>query len=162
MQYADRIQSNLVLCTVLTMSVALAELTATRAEAKQGSPPGMVWIPGGEFTMGSTDKLARRVEQPPHRVKVDGFWMDKSEVTNAQFREFAEATGYVTVAERKPQWEDLKKQVPPGTPEPPHEMLVAGSMVFTPPDRSVSLRNPRAWWSWVSGANLAASGRSRQ
>lgn len=61
---------------------------------------GMVWIPGGEFQMGSTDPLARPDEAPVHRVRVDGFWMDQTEVTNAQFAEFIAATNYKTVAER--------------------------------------------------------------
>ena len=62
-------------------------------------PEGMVWIPGGTFSMGSNDALARRVEQPPHQVEVAGFWMDKTEVTNAQFKQFVAATDYVTTAE---------------------------------------------------------------
>src|SRR6266571_4545739 len=66
--------------------------------APQTSPPGMVWIAGGEFTMGSDAKIARADEQPVHRVRVDGFWMDTTEVTNAQFHTFVEATGYVTTA----------------------------------------------------------------
>lgn len=116
---------------------------------------GMVWIPGGSFTMGSpdTDDLARAVEKPAHTVKVDGFWMDETEVTNSQFAEFVKATGYVTVAERKPDWEELKKQLPPGTPKPPEESLQAGSLVFTPPEQAVPLNDIRGWWSWVHGAD---------
>jgi len=117
----------------------------------QLSADRMAWIPGGEFMMGSDEGEA--VEAPPHRVRVDGFWMDETEVTNAQFARFIEATGYVTTAERKPEWEELKKQVPPGTPKPPDSQLVPASMVFTPPDRSVSLDDFSAWWSWVPGAN---------
>src|SRR5690242_18417251 len=59
-------------------------------------PPGMVWVPGGEFTMGTDSDLGWPDERPAHRVRVDGFWIDATEVTNAQFRRFAEATGYVT------------------------------------------------------------------
>ncbi len=113
----------------------------------------MVWIPGGEFTMGGDDPLSRADERPKHRVRVDGFWMDVTEVTNAQFAEFVDATGYVTVAERPVDWEELKKQVEPGTPKPPDEMLAPGSLVFTPPDHAVDLGDIFAWWSWVSGAN---------
>src|SRR5262245_25167367 len=65
-------------------------------------PPGMVWFPGGEFTMGTDAELGWPDEKPAHRVRVDGFWMDETEVTNAQFRRFVEATGYVTTAERPP------------------------------------------------------------
>ena len=74
--------------------VAVVWAFACAGAAAGLAPPGMVWIPGGEFTMGSTDPLARRDESPVHRVRVDGFWMDKTEVTNAQFRAFVEATGY--------------------------------------------------------------------
>lgn len=93
---------------------------------------GMVWIPGGTFTMGSADDSSRRNEGPPHEVQVDGFWMDEHPVTNAQFEEFVKATGYVTTAERAPVWEELKKQLPPDAPKPDDSVLVAGSMVFTP------------------------------
>src|SRR5690606_18481951 len=98
-------------------------------------PKGMAWIPGGEFQMGSTDPQARADEQPVHSVRVDGFWMDETEVTNAQFRKFTEATGYVTTAERKPKLEEIMAQLPPGTPPPPEDALVAGSLVFVMPER---------------------------
>ncbi len=117
------------------------------------APPGMAWIPGGEFTMGSDDSFARADEKPPHRVRVDGFWMDETEVTNAQFRKFVDATGYTTTAERKPLWEDLQKQLPPGTPKPPDELLVAGSLVFTPTPTPVPLDNHARWWRWQPGAD---------
>lgn len=132
-------------------------ITAEAYAEKPGppNPPGMKWIPGGEFTMGSpdADKLARPVEQPPHKVTVSGFWMDTTEVTNTEFAKFVEATGYVTVAEKDIDWEELKKQVPPGTPKPPDAQLRAGSMVFTPPENAVPLNDIRGWWSWVIGAN---------
>jgi formylglycine-generating enzyme len=114
---------------------------------------GMVWIPGGEFSMGSTDPLARADEAPIHRVRVDGFWMDATEVTNRQFAEFVQATGYETIAERPIDWEELKKQVPPGTPKPPEEELLPGSLVFTPPTNAVPLDAVRHWWKWTTGAN---------
>jgi formylglycine-generating enzyme required for sulfatase activity len=74
-------------------------------------------------------------------------------VTNAQFRAFVEATGYVTTAERVPEWEELKKQLPPGTPRPPDSVLVASSLVFTQPTRPVFLHDPGGWWQWTPGAN---------
>lgn len=83
--------------------------------------------------------------KPWHRVYVDGYWMDKTEVTNKEFARFVAATGYVTVAERKPQEEDF-----PGAPP---ENLVAGSVVFTPPDHAVQLNNHFQWWRYVYGAN---------
>jgi formylglycine-generating enzyme required for sulfatase activity len=113
----------------------------------------MVLVPGGEFTMGTDEVEAYPQERPAHRVRVSAFWMDTTEVTNAQFAQFVEATGYVTTAERPVDWEELRKQVPPGTPRPPDERLVPASLVFTPPNRPVSLRNSAAWWSWTPGAD---------
>jgi len=114
---------------------------------------GMMWVPGGSFLMGSDHKLAQDNERPAHRVKVDGFWMDKHHVTNAQFRKFVEATGYVTTAEKRPDWETLKVQSPPGTPRPPDEVLVPGAMVFVGTDAPVSLRDWSQWWRYVPGAS---------
>ena len=121
--------------------------------APSPAPAGMVWIPGGEYSMGADDLTAAvcggpglaNDTQPVHRVYVDGFWMDATEVTNAAFARFVEATGYVTVAERKPRAEDY-----PGAPA---EMLVPGSLMFSPPAGPVSLENPLAWWRYVPGAN---------
>lgn len=118
----------------------------------EGDPPGMVWIPGGKFVMGSEGMRFPRSEQPAHEVRVTGFWMDETEVTNAQFREFVEATGYVTTAEQKPDWEELKKQVRPGTPKPPDSELVPGSMVFSPPSKPTGTEDFRRWWKYVPGA----------
>jgi sulfatase modifying factor 1 len=114
------------------------------------APPGMRWVPPGEFLMGSD--VGPRNEGPAHRVRLAGFWIDAHEVTNAEFRRFVEATGYVTTAERAPDWEVLKRQLPPGTPRPSDEVLVPGSLVFTPPDGPVPLDDPRGWWRWVPGA----------
>ena len=131
-----------------------AEAAAKPTGAPTGeAPPGMVWIPGGEFTMGSTDPLAWPDEAPAHRVYVDGFWMDEHEVTNAEFREFIRAIGYVTTAEREPDVKEILKQSPPGTPPPPKEMLVPGSLVFTPPDRPIGLDDYGQWWKWTPGAS---------
>jgi formylglycine-generating enzyme len=105
-------------------------------------PEGMVWIPGGEFWMGSDDFPDA---QPWHRVYVDGFWMDKTEVTNEQFEKFVKATGYITFAEKAPTREDYPTAKP--------ENLVAGSVVFTPPDRAVPLNDHFQWWDYVKGAN---------
>jgi formylglycine-generating enzyme required for sulfatase activity len=113
----------------------------------------MVWVPGGLFTMGTAGEGARASERPAHRVRVDGFWMDATEATNAQFAEFAKATGYVTVAEHPTDWEEIKKQVPPGTPKPPPEMLAPGSLVFAPPSQAVPLDHHASWWSWTPGAD---------
>jgi formylglycine-generating enzyme len=116
--------------------------------AAQTAPPGMVWIPGGEFIMGSTLEIARADEKPEHRVHVDGFWIDATEVTNKQFREFVEATGYVTTAEKAPDLKEIMSQLPSGTPPPVAEMLVPGSIVFVFP------AVPRqSWWEWRHEVN---------
>ncbi|MEW7278728.1 formylglycine-generating enzyme family protein [Aquimarina sp. 2201CG1-2-11] len=130
------------------------ETTSPETSSSNDTPPGMVWIPESQFTMGAlaNDPYARVDEKPAHEVKVSGFWMDATEVTNADFRKFVEATGYITTAERKPDWEELKKQLPPGTPKPHDSLLVAASMVFTPVDTK-NLFDWSQWWSWVEGAN---------
>jgi formylglycine-generating enzyme required for sulfatase activity len=115
---------------------------STKPKAPGPAPDGMVWIPGGEFWMGADDFPDA---QPWHRVWVDGFWMDKTEVTNEQFAKFAKETGYVTVAECTPRAEDFPGALP--------ENLVAGSVVFSPPDHPVKLNNHFQWWSYVKGAN---------
>ncbi|MEJ8846340.1 formylglycine-generating enzyme family protein [Variovorax rhizosphaerae] len=119
-------------------------------------PQGMVWVPGGVFQMGSDSKLAQPNEKPAHPVQVRGFWMDRSHVTNAQFRAFVDTTHYLTTAERKPDWDTLRVQSPPGTPRPPEEALVAGAMVFVGTDKPVDLRDWSQWWRYVPGANWKA------
>lgn len=130
------------------------EPTVENRESIPGeSPKGMVWIPGGEFSMGANDPpdmdhvgmKATLDARPIHRAYVDGFYMDKTDVTNAQFAEFVRATRYVTVAERTPRAEDF--------PGAPRENLVAGGVVFSPPDHVVSLNDYLQWWSYVKGAN---------
>lgn len=138
-------------------SLAALLLAATSvmlgADQPSAAPPGMVLIPAGEFTMGSDAAYALPNEHPAHRVKVSAFLIDKHAVTNADYAKFVEATGYKTVAERPVDWEELKKQVPPGTPKPPEEMLQPGSLVFHPTKGPVDLRNMANWWEWVVGAN---------
>jgi formylglycine-generating enzyme required for sulfatase activity len=113
----------------------------------------MMWIPGGEFVMGSDASLAKPNEHPAHRVRVHGFWMDRTAVTNAEFGAFVAATGYVTTAERPPRWETLEVQLPPGTPKPPDDELMPGAMVFVGTDRPVDLDDYSQWWRYVPGAN---------
>jgi formylglycine-generating enzyme len=119
--------------------------TAPMTEAPETRPPhpGMAWIPGGTFRMGSDRHYPE--EAPVHRVTVDGFWMDVTPVTNRQFRAFVEATGHVTVAESKPD----PKAYPGALPH----MLKAGSLVFSPPDHPVDLQDWSRWWDFVFGAN---------
>jgi formylglycine-generating enzyme required for sulfatase activity len=148
-------------CTVIPSRFGLAAANGptTGPSAAPGpvaateTPAGMVWVPGGEFTMGSDAADAEPQERPAHRVRLDGFWMDQTTVTNADFRRFVDATGYVTTAERKPDWEEIRKQAPPGTPKPPAEKLVPSSVVFTPPDHGVRLDDQSQWWRWTPGAD---------
>lgn len=116
----------------------------SRSPEGTGSPTqAMVWVPGGEFLMGSNDHYPE--EAPAHRVTVDGFWMDRFEVTNRQFAGFVRATGYVTVAERPPDPRDYPGALP--------ELLVCGSTVFVPPRGPVDLQDAYAWWHYVPGAD---------
>ncbi len=98
--------------------------------------PGMVWVPGGRFTMGENARYPE--EGPPREVEVAGFWMSRTEVTNSEFAAFVAATGYRTEAERDP----------PAMPGAPPEMLQPGSAVFRVPTP-----DNRNWWAWVVGAN---------
>ena len=116
-------------------------------------PEGMVWIPGGTFAMGGDNDQARQDEFPKHAVKVSGFYMDVTEVTNAQFAKFVASTGYITTAEKDINWEELKKQVPLDTEKPNSETLKAASLVFVPTDGEVSLQDYSQWWSWTHGAD---------
>jgi sulfatase modifying factor 1 len=145
----------------LPLPLVVAGLTAAGFAAAFGlvrwgeyrsAPAGMVWVPGGEFKMGTDADLGRPEERPAHRVKVDGFYADATEVTNAEFRAFVEATGYVTTAERPVDAAAVLRQLPPGTPPPPPEKLAPGSLVFTPPAGPVGLKDFSRWWRWTPGA----------
>ncbi|WP_215224756.1 formylglycine-generating enzyme family protein [Echinicola shivajiensis] len=113
---------------------------------------GMVWVNGGDFYMGTNDKNSYPQERPAIKKIVEGFWMDRTEVTNASFKEFVYETGYITVAERKPDWMELKRNLPEGTSKP-DDLLVPGSLVFEMPEDSVGLNDILLWWKWVPGAN---------
>jgi formylglycine-generating enzyme len=110
---------------------------------QHSSHPNMVWIAGGAFRMGSDRHYPE--EAPSHTVKVDGFWMDRTPVTNAAFQQFVRTTGHVTTAEQAPDPKDYPGALP--------NMLKAASLVFTPPSREVDLHNWREWWQFKSGAN---------
>jgi formylglycine-generating enzyme len=131
--------------------------TVSNTEAVAGgadhSHTGMVFIKTGTFMMGGDNKQAAADEYPKHKVSVNGFWIDATEVTNAQFAQFVKATHYVTTAERKPDWNELKKQVPPGTPKPDDSLLVAASLVFKQPGKAVPLNDYSQWWVWKKGAD---------
>jgi sulfatase modifying factor 1 len=117
------------------------------------SEVGMVWIPGSRFIMGNESHLAKNNEKPAHQVRIDGFWMDQTDVTNIQFARFVSATGYVTTAEKKPDWNTVMVQLPQGTLKPDDKNLVPGAMVFVGTKEAVPLDNPARWWRFVPGAN---------
>ena len=129
------------------------ETISNKNNKPTSAPEGMAWIPGGEFSMGGVNPVGMKDgghehmndARPVHRVYVDGFYMDATEVTNAEFANFVKATGYVTVAEQKPTHEEF--------PDAPEESLVAGSVVFAPPAEQVSLNNYLQWWNYVKGAD---------
>lgn len=126
---------------------------ANKYQAPGKPPEAMVWIPGREFATGAVVNgqgsgempMPSNDAEPIHRVRVDGFWMDKTEVTNEQFVKFVAATAYVTVAEQAPTKEEF--------PDAPPENLVAGSVIFAPPDHEVPLTNYYQWSTYVKGAN---------
>lgn len=120
------------------------------------TPEGMTWIPGGEFQQGaaSMDQEAMGHEKPAHRVAVDGFFMDITEVTNSAFKKFVDETGYVTIAERKIDWEEMKKQLPEGTPKPHDSIMQPGSLTFQKTKGPVpNLYDFSQWWRWTIGAS---------
>ncbi len=121
-----------------------------------GRPTGMVWIPGGTLVQGAleNDTLAMGHEKPAHKVAVDGFFMDIDEVTNDQFQRFIDATGYVTVAEQEIDWEEMKKQLPEGTPKPHDSIMKPGSLTFKKSETPLpNLYDFSQWWEWTIGAD---------
>jgi sulfatase modifying factor 1 len=132
---------------------AFAPTIVNTSPAPGPAPKGMAWIPGGEFSMGAEDPRgmpgggmqSMDDSRPIHRVYVDGFWVDATDVTNEQFASFVKATGYVTIAERTPTRAEF--------PDAPAENLVAGSIVYSPTAHPVALDDYLQWWSYVAGAD---------
>lgn len=114
---------------------------------------GMVWIEGGTFEMGADNEQGRRDELPKHQVKLTGFYMNVTEVTNEQFATFVKATGYITTAEKDVKWDEIKFTLPPDTPKPKPKMLKAASLVFVPTQSAVNLLDYSQWWQWTHGAD---------
>lgn len=136
----------------MAQASVFAATVLDRGEPADAVPEGMVWIPGGEFSMGSADPRAgghchepMSDARPIHRVAISGFFMDRTEVTNAEFTRFVEATHYVTVAERVPSADEM-----PGVPA---AQRVAGSSVFTPTPAPVPLDQSLRWWRYVANAS---------
>jgi len=142
----------LLIC-VFIFSCENSEINESSNKVKNQVPAEMVLVPRADFMMGGSDKLARPDELPRHKVLLDSFYMDKTEVTNSQFRNFVDDTKYLTTAELKPDWEELKKQLPEGIPKPDDSILVPGSLVFNPPRGRVNLNDHYQWWAWMPGAS---------
>ena len=141
---------------IILLNQSCKNQTQIKKEEQISQIPGMVWIPGGIYDMGASDsdRMALSHEKPKHTVKVDGFYMDETEVTNAQFSRFIEATNYITTAERPVDWELIKQQLPPGTPKPHDSLLLPGSLLFKKTKESVpNLYDFSQWWRWTNGAN---------
>jgi sulfatase modifying factor 1 len=127
------------------MASALSETTGGAAvpDRRSEDADDLAWIPGGTFSMGSDTHYLE--EAPAHLASVDGFWIDRTPVTNAQFRQFVRETGHITFAERKPDAKDYPNALP--------RLLFAGSLVFSPPRHPVDLRDWSQWWRLTRGAN---------
>jgi formylglycine-generating enzyme len=147
---------------LMLLGALLGILSALVSRAAPTAPAGMSLIPAGVFEMGSTVERAWADEQPAHKVRLTrAFWLDQTEVTNAQFQRFVKATGYKTVAERPLNLKDIMAQVPAGTAPPPVSALQPGSLVFVTPVGEVNLRDLSQWWKWTPGASwLAPEGPS--
>lgn len=139
--------------TGLAVLVTVGTFVGAQYMVDEDAPLQMQRIPAGVLTMGTDDVKSQANERPAHKVAINSFWMDEHLVTNAEFKKFVDATGYVTTAEQKPDWEELKKALPPNTPKPDERLLAPGSLVFTPPAHAVPLNNMQGWWRWTIGAN---------
>lgn len=151
MNKSNKHKMNRLLPGKFVILISLFAISCTGKKASQVSE--MILIPGGTFNMGGRSQQAKKDEFPRHMVTVSSFMMDATEVTNAQFAEFVRQTGYVTTAERAVDWEEMKKQVPEGTPKPADSLLQPGSLVFHKTSGPVNMADYSQWWSWVIGAN---------
>lgn len=113
----------------------------------------MIFIKGGTYLMGADVSSADPDEFPKHKVTVSSFYIDATEVTNAEFKMFVDETGYITTAEQKPNWDSLKAGLLPGTPKPDESLLVPASLVFKKTSGPVSLTDYSQWWQWKEGAS---------
>jgi formylglycine-generating enzyme required for sulfatase activity len=149
------IKTGLVVCLIISM-ISCKDKSEKNQSSPIEAPEGMVWVPKKQFIKGAKeeDKMAMKGEKPAHKVEVDGFFIDKTEVTNAQFAEFVAETEYITLAERPIDWEEMKEQLPPGTPKPHDSILAPGSLIFNKAAQSPSdMNNYHQWWKWEIGAN---------
>ena len=138
---------------VIFANLALWTLNCSKDENSLIEKNGMVLIPAGKYTMGANNTGAYENEYPSFKVKISSFWIDIHEVTNRQFSEFVESTGYITVAERVIDWDQMKETLPPGTLKPPDSLLLPGSLVFKKVLGPVGISDETQWWEWKIGAN---------
>jgi formylglycine-generating enzyme len=125
------------------MTLLRADTERDNRRSEDGWIDNMVWIPGGTFRMGSNNHYPE--EAPVHRVQVGGFWIDRTPVTNRQFKQFVRATGHVTTAQIRPDPKDYPGALP--------NMLYAGSLVFAPLPRVADLSDWSQWWTFMKGAD---------
>ena len=147
------------LILIISFLITSCNNTEKGGEITLENPEGMVWVEGKSYTKGAknNDVFAMMREKPSHEVYIDGFFIDATEVTNNQFKKFVDETGYVTIAEREIDWEEMKKSLPIGTPKPHDSILQPGSLIFNDQIKRVeNMENYFQWWRWQTGANWKA------
>ena len=143
---------------IFTLIFSCGDVTKT-VESSFINPEGMIWVEGKSYTKGAknNDAFAMMREKPSHEVYIDGFFIDATEVTNNQFEKFVDETGYITVADRELDWEEMKKSLPVGIPKPHDSILQPGSLIFNDQIKTVeNMENYFQWWRWQTGANWKA------
>jgi len=146
----------IILTSIFSCKKEAYKSTKTNNQKELNGPDGMVWVHGKTFLQGAkqSDNFAMSREKPAHIVSVDGFFIDVTEVTNKQFKQFVAATKYITIAERPIDWEEMKKQIPANTPKPHDSILQPGSLIFNKNVNAVvNMNNYQQWWAWEIGAN---------
>lgn len=147
---------NITFLVLMTLLIISCKNQTSKSKSKPQAPEGMVWVPSKTFMKGAkaNDKYAMPREKPAHKVRVDGFFIDITEVTNKAFKAFVDETGYKTVAERPIEWKELQKELPPDTPKPADSLLQPGSLIFNKDAGNVNnLNNYHQWWTWKIGAD---------
>jgi len=154
-------QKKIIFIFIILISISACKKEAYKSvkinnQKELNSPDGMVWVHGKTFLQGAkqSDNFAMPREKPAHMVMVDGFFIDVTEVTNKQFKQFVDATKYTTIAERPIDWEEMKKQLPEHTPKPHDSILQPGSLIFNKNINAVvNMSNYHQWWAWKIGAS---------
>ena len=147
------------LILIISFLITSCNNTEKGGEITLENPEGMVWVEGKSYTKGAknNDVFAMMREKPSHEVYIDGFFIDATEVTNNQFKKFVDETGYITIAEREIDWEEMKKSLPIGIPKPHDSILQPGSLIFNDQIKRVEkMENYFQWWRWQTGANWKA------